>query len=51
MTFSRQIDLDDDIVAKALSEIGDAALPTVTELLNSGDPKERRRAVLIFPAA
>jgi HEAT repeat protein len=48
MTFSREIDLDDDIVAKALSEIGDAALPTVTELLNSGDPKERRRAVLIL---
>jgi len=48
MSFSGQIDLDDDVVAKALSEIGDPAIPVVTDLLSSGDQKKRRRAALIL---
>jgi len=47
-TFGVQMRLDDDIVAKALSQIGDPAVPAVTNLLKSGERKARRRAVLIL---
>lgn len=47
-TFTTQIRLDDDVVAKALSEIGDPAVPAVADFLKSREPKTRRRAVLIL---
>lgn len=47
-TFGTYMRLDDDIVAKALSQIGDPAVPAVTELLNRRDREVRRRAVLIL---
>ena len=47
-SMTREIQLDDDLVAKALSEIGEAAIPTVSTLLRSEDRKARRRAVLIL---
>ena len=47
-TFGTQMRLEDDIVAKALSEIGDPAVPSVTNLLKSAEHKVRRRAVLIL---
>jgi hypothetical protein len=40
--------LDNDIVAKALSQIGDAAIPSVVTLLKSSEASTRRRAVLIL---
>ena len=40
--------LDNDIVAKTLSRIGDPAIPAVTNLLRSGDAGMRYRAVLIL---
>jgi len=40
--------LNDDVVAKALAEIGDPSLPAVKGFLKSADPKMRRRAVLIL---
>jgi hypothetical protein len=40
--------LDDDVVAKALAKIGEASLPAVTGFLKSRDRKVRRRAVLIL---
>ena len=40
--------LNDDVVAKALSEIGDPTLPAVSGFLKSAAPKMRRRAVLIL---
>jgi HEAT repeat protein len=47
-TFGIQGRLEDDIVSKALSEIGDPAIPAVTKLLTSEDKRSRRRAVLIL---
>jgi HEAT repeat protein len=47
-TFATQMRLEDDIVAKALTEIGDSAIPAVRNLLASEDKKTRRRAVLIL---
>jgi HEAT repeats len=47
-TLGAEMQLDDDVVAKALSEIGDPALSVVTDFLRSGDRKVRRRAVLIL---
>jgi HEAT repeat protein len=47
-TFGTQMRLDDDAVAKALSQIGDSAIPAVSNLLKSLDKKVRRRAVLIL---
>jgi HEAT repeat protein len=43
-----EMQLDDDVVGKALGEIGDPSVPAVTNLLKSGDPKVRRRAVVIL---
>jgi hypothetical protein len=40
--------LDDDIVAEALSQIGDPAIPSVVNLLDSSDVLTRSRAVLIL---
>jgi hypothetical protein len=40
--------LDNDIVAKALSQIGNPAIPSVRTLLASGDSSMRSRAVLIL---
>jgi HEAT repeat protein len=40
--------LDDDIVAKALAEIGEQSIPAVKSLLGNEDPQARRRAVLIL---
>jgi hypothetical protein len=48
MTFGTEVALGDDAVAKALAEIGDPSLPAVRGFLKSGDPKMRRRAVLIL---
>jgi HEAT repeat protein len=47
-TFGVQMRLEDDIVAKALSEIGDPAISAVERLLSNEDKKTRRRAVLIL---
>lgn len=47
-TFTTEMRLDDDVVAKALSQIGNAAIPAVTGLLVSENAKDRRRAVLIL---
>ena len=47
-TFGTQMQLQDDAVAKALSQIGDPAIPDVTNLLENGDQKMRRRVVLIL---
>ncbi len=40
--------LDDDVVAKALSQIGDSAIPSILNLLTSADDLTRERAVLIL---
>ena len=47
-TLGAEMQLDDDVVAKALSEIGDPSLPSVKDFLKSDDLKVRRRAVLIL---
>lgn len=47
-SMTREMRLDDDIVAKALSEIGESAIPIAKKLLLSEDTKTRRRAVLIL---
>jgi hypothetical protein len=47
-TMGTEMMLNDDVVAKALSEIGDPSLPAVRGFLKSADPKMRRRAVLIL---
>ncbi len=47
-SFTKQMRLEDDAVGKALSQIGEPAIPAATNLLNNGDPKRRRRAVLIL---
>jgi HEAT repeat protein len=47
-TFATSMQLDDDVVAKALSRIGDPAIPSVSKLLTTGDQKARRRAALIL---
>ena len=47
-TFGTEMRLDDDIVSKALAEIGDPAIPAVSNLLATGDKDTRRRAVLIL---
>jgi len=47
-TMTDEFRLNKDVVAKALSQIGDPAIPAVTSLLASGELKTRRRAVLIL---
>ena len=47
-TFGTQMQLEDDAVARALSEIGDPAIPAVASRLGNGDEKMRRRVVLIL---
>lgn len=47
-TFATSMQLDDDVVAKALSRIGDPAIRSVSKLLATGDQKARRRAALIL---
>lgn len=47
-TLGAEMQLDDDVVAKALAEIGEPSLPAVKAFLKSNDRKERRRAVLIL---
>ncbi len=48
LTFGGIMRLDNDIVAKALSQIGDSAIPAVTSLLRSEDAAMRYRATLIL---
>jgi HEAT repeat protein len=48
ITFTRAMHLDNDIVAKALSRIGEPAIPSVVNLLESLDALMRSRAVLIL---
>jgi HEAT repeat protein len=48
LTFYRIMQLDGDIVAKALSQIGDPTIPAVTRLLRSKDSSIRGRAILIL---
>lgn len=48
LTFAGLMRLDNDIVAKALSRIGDPAIPAVVDLLRNGDVGMRYRAVLIL---
>jgi hypothetical protein len=48
MTFTTEMVLDDDVVAKAISQMGDAAIPGVRDLLARQAAKDRRRAVLIL---
>lgn len=47
-TLGAEMQLDDDVVAKALAEIGEPSLPAVRVFLKSSDQKDRRRAVLIL---
>ncbi len=47
-TLGAEMQLDDDVVAKALAEIGEPSLPAVRVFLKSSDRKDRRRAVLIL---
>lgn len=47
-TLGAEMQLDDDVVAKALSEIGEPSIPAVRDFLNSDDHTVRRRAVLIL---
>jgi HEAT repeat protein len=48
LTFAGIGRLDNDVVAKTLSQIGDPAIPAVTSLLRSEDPVMRYRATLIL---
>jgi hypothetical protein len=48
LTFGGLMTLDNDIVAKTLSRIGDPAIPAVSNQLRSGDAGMRYRAVLIL---
>lgn len=48
LTFAGIERLDNDIVAKTLSQIGDPAIPTTLKLLKSEDARMRGRAVLIL---
>lgn len=48
ITAMSEIDQDNDPVGKALSAIGDPALPDVAKLLESSVVKDRRRAVVIL---
>jgi HEAT repeat protein len=48
LTFAGIWRLDNDIVAKALSQIGDPAIPAATSLLRSEDAGMRYRATLIL---
>ena len=47
-SMTAEMQLDDDVVAKALSEIGEPAIPAVRSILEGEDRKTRRRAVLIL---
>jgi HEAT repeat protein len=47
-TLGMQMRLEDDIVAKALSQIGDPAIPAIASLLGNGDEATRMRVVLIL---
>ena len=47
-TLGAEMQLHDDVVAKALAEIGEPSLPAVKAFLKSSDRKDRRRAVLIL---
>ena len=47
-TLTSEMQLDDDVVAKALAEIGEQSIPAVKSFLTNGDSKARRRAVLIL---
>jgi hypothetical protein len=47
-SFATQMRLNDDIVAKSLSQIGDPVIPAVIDFLNHGSDQSRRRAVLIL---
>jgi mRNA-degrading endonuclease toxin of MazEF toxin-antitoxin module len=40
--------LENDVVAKSLSQMGDAAIPATRVLLESQAPRDRRRGVLIL---
>lgn len=48
ITFGGLMRLDNDVVAKALSQIGDPSIPSVVNLLKSTDARTRARAVLIL---
>jgi hypothetical protein len=48
LTFAGIERLDNDIVAKTLSQIGDPAIPSVINLLSSTDTRTRARVVLIL---
>jgi HEAT repeat protein len=47
-TFGTEMHLQDDAVAKALSQIGDPAIPAIAGRLENADSKMRRRVVLIL---
>lgn len=47
-TLGAEMQLDDDVVAKALAQIGEPSIPAVRVFLKSSDRKDRRRAVLIL---
>jgi HEAT repeat protein len=48
ITFAGLERLDNDIVAKTLSQIGEPAIPAVTSLPKSKDSRMRYRAILIL---
>jgi hypothetical protein len=48
ITFGGIMRLDKDIVAKTLSQIGDPAIPSTVDLLESADGRTRARAILIL---
>jgi hypothetical protein len=48
MTFGSDARLDNDIVGRALADIGDPSVPILADILSKGDFAERRRAVWIL---
>jgi HEAT repeat protein len=48
ISLTKEMHLENDIVAKVISEIGDSAIPAVEDLLKSADAGTRSRAVLIL---
>jgi hypothetical protein len=47
-TFGTDARLDNDIVGRALADIGDPSVPVLSDILSKGDFAERRRAIWIL---
>jgi hypothetical protein len=48
MTFGTDARLDNDIVGRALADMGDPSVPVLADILSKGDFAERRRAIWIL---